>query len=321
MRETGDKRIYPIGNFLIAGISASAARAAANPYSVVKIIAEVGAPGGKTGFLGGFYWLIRSQGWSSLGKGLAPAVARAFPHVGIQFGVFSTITSNRNFPDYKRRLPISIPSALAYVPVYIAGGVAASVATLVTHPLDVVKVRMVAVPVYNSRPYTGIVDGLTKIMEQEGVARGLYRGLLPSLIGAFAFGGAMFTFWDIGDRIPTRTAKGAKPFVPFEWFLVPCGALIAASAVTHPLDVIRRKVMAQSPFLPKNGYVDLRFTNLLECVLNIYKYQGVSGFLFGIFANASKVIPQLAVFWAVSKSLQYGLTGGKKAKAELSSNV
>jgi len=316
MRETGDKRIYPIGNFLIAGISASAARAAANPYSVVKIIAEVGAPGGKTGFLGGFYWLIRSQGWGALGKGLAPAVVRAFPHVGIQFSVFNVITSNKNFPDLKRRLPVSVSTAFPYVPIYMAGGIAGAVATLVTHPLDVVKVRMVAVP-FKSQPYHGIVDGLTKILEQEGVARGLYRGLLPSLIGAFAFSGTMFTLWDIGDRVPTRTAPGAKPFVPYiEWFVVPCAAVIGASVATHPLDVIRRKVMAQSPFLPKNGYVDVRFTNLFECVLNVYKYTGIPGFLFGVFANAAKVIPQLAVFWATSKTLQYALTGGNKEKVK-----
>lgn len=314
MRETGHKRIHPIGNFLIAGISASAARAAANPYSVVKIIAEVGAPGGKTGFVGGFYWLLRSQGLRALGKGLSPAVVRAFPHYGIQFAVFNSIMSR--IPQGKRRLPLSFWAATSYVPIYLAGGIAASVATLVTHPLDVVKVRMVAMPL-KSQPYHGIVHGLETILEQEGIARGLYRGLLPSLVGAFAFGGAMFTFWDMGDHIPSRTAPHGKPFIPFEWFIVPCVALMGAAVVSHPLDVIRRKVMAQSAFLPKNGYVDVRFNNVLECAMNTWKYNGLPGFLHGVVANVSKVIPQLMVFWALTKGLQYGLTGGKKAKAEL----
>jgi len=322
MRETGHKRIHPIGNFLVAGISASAARAVVNPYSVVKIIAEVGAPGAKTGVAGGFYWLIRSQGWGALSKGLGPAVARAFPHIGIQFAVFDSITSRLPekilVPDSKRRLPVSVGAALPYVPIYLAGGVAGSVATLITHPLDVVKVRMVVVPL-KSQAYNGIVHGLEKILEQEGV-RGLYRGLIPSVIGGFVFGGMMFTLWDIMDHVPTRTAKNAKPIMPFEWFVAPCIAVIGASVVTHPLDVIRRKVMAQSPFLPKNGYVDIRFTNLLECVVNIYKFSGVSGYLYGVFANVTKVVPQLAVFWAVTKGLQYGMTGGAKktqAKAGL----
>jgi len=321
MRETGDKRLNSISNFLITGFSASAARAAVNPYSVVKIIAEVGAPGSKTGLTGGFYWLVRSQGWSVLGKGLAPAIVRAFPHYGIQFAVFNAITSNPNFPEMKKRyLPISVDATMPYVPIYFAGGVAGSLATLVTHPLDVVKVRMVAVPLKN-QAYKGIADGLTKIMAQEGVFNGLYRGILPSLVGAFVFSGAMFTFWDIGDHLPQRTAPGGKPFVPFEWFLVPCGALIAASVASHPFDLIRRKVMAQSAFLPKNGGVDVRFTNLIQCVSNIYKYWGVSGFLFGVVANVTKVVPQLAVFWVTSKSLQYVLAGGSKSKSASMANV
>lgn len=183
MRETGHKRLHPIGNFLVAGISASAARAVVHPYSVIKIVGEVGAPGGKTGLLGGAYWLIRSQGWRALGKGLTPSVIRAFPHVGIQFTVFDAI--KKYLPDSKRRLPISIGKASSYVPIYFAGGIAASVATLITHPLDVVKVRLIAVP-FKSQQYHGWVDGLEKILAQEGVARGLYRGLLPSLVGKFA---------------------------------------------------------------------------------------------------------------------------------------
>jgi len=314
MRETSDKRLNPVTNFLINGISASAARAAAQPYSVLKIVGEVGAPGSKTGFLGGYYWLIRSQGWSSLGKGFVPAVVRAFPHYGIQFSVYNAITSNKLFPNSKRRPPSSISAASAYLPIYIAGGIAGSVATLVTHPLDVVKVRMVAVPLYKGVPYKGLVEGLTKILEQEG-ARGLYRGLIPSLIGAYAFGGAMFMFWDIGDHLPQRIAPGGKPFAPGEWFLIPCAMLIGASVATHPLDVIRRKVMAQSEFLPKGGYVDVRFTNLLECVLNTWKFFGMGGFFFGVFANAAKVVPQLGVFWLASASMKYALVGENKKVA------
>lgn len=77
---------------------------------------------------------------------------------------------------------------------HMAAGVAGGVtATLVLHPLDLLKVRyaandgtVAARPVYN-----GLRQAITMIHREEGI-RGLYRGVAPNCVGAGASWGFYF---------------------------------------------------------------------------------------------------------------------------------
>lgn len=46
---------------------------------------------------------------------------------------------------------------------------------------------------------------------------------------------------------------------------------------------------AQSYVLPRDGGVDIRFRNLLQLVLGIYRTHGIYGFYHGLLANSLKV--------------------------------
>lgn len=67
---------------------------------------------------------------------------------------------------------------------HILGAVGGAVATLVTHPLDVVKTRWVVQPGGSAAFYNSTLDAAAKIA-QEGIFSGVYRGLGVSVIGAF----------------------------------------------------------------------------------------------------------------------------------------
>ncbi len=58
MREVGDKRLNPVVNFATVGTAAAAARLAANPFSVMKIWAEAGIPGGRNGSMQTVGWVM-----------------------------------------------------------------------------------------------------------------------------------------------------------------------------------------------------------------------------------------------------------------------
>jgi len=297
MRETSHPRLNVFQSFVVAGTAGSLSRSFVNGFSVLKICAEVGVPGHKMGALHGFVWAYRLEGLAAYAKGLMPAVVRSFPHIGIQFTVFDQL-AKQFVPVVPRKDAPTLESS-AYI--YLCGGYAGSVATLFTHPLDVVKVRLVVQGMGMPNVYNGVADCFAKILKSDGIF-GLYRGIIPSVVGAFVFSGEMFMLYDWAQRVPwiRRNAE----FVPFEWFLWSCVAVATASAVSHPLDVIRRKMMAYDPSLPRNGRVDVNARGVLQTVIEIYRINGVPGYLQGYFANMFKVVPQVAVFYLTYKSCQ-----------------
>lgn len=67
----------------------------------------------------------------------------------------------------------------------IIGGISGAIGQMVIYPMEVVKVRLAVTP---HGTYRGITDVLRRVFVDEGV-RGLYRGLVPSLIGIFPYAG------------------------------------------------------------------------------------------------------------------------------------
>uniref|UniRef100_A0A5S6R665 Mitochondrial carrier protein n=1 Tax=Trichuris muris TaxID=70415 RepID=A0A5S6R665_TRIMR len=244
MRETGKSQLGPTANFLLAGTTAALGRAFAHPLSILKIQSESGMPGGRMGIVTGAYWVLRLDGARGFLKALPVSIARIFPQVGMQYAIFH---------QYAQTVKaVEKPNLDRMVGTFIAGGIAHSIATLCTHPLDVVKTRMIVQPASDSRKfYRDWLDTVKRTFEREGIP-GMYRGLVPSLIGSFIFSGSMFTAWDYMDCLPWRRRQ-APPFFYGEEFVLAVVAVCAASIASQPADVIRHKVMASSPALPKMG--------------------------------------------------------------------
>lgn len=124
----------------------------------------------------------------------------------------------------------------------VAGTAAGTFATLILHPLDVVKIRFAVHDGIHSTPkYTGILNALKTIYKVEGF-RGLYRGVTPNLCGAGASWGLYFFFYN-----------SIKNFIQGGNVNVPIGAgyhLLAASQagfttllITNPLWVTKTRLV------------------------------------------------------------------------------
>ncbi|KFD50735.1 hypothetical protein M514_08391, partial [Trichuris suis] len=294
MRETGKSQLGPVANFLLAGTAAAVGRLLAHPFSVLKIQSQSGMPGGRMGTVMGAYWVLRLDGVRGLFKALPVSVARIFPQVGLQYAVFH---------EYSKTVkPVEKPNLNRSIKTFVAGGIAHNIATLFTHPLDVVKTRMIVHPAGDLRKCSqSWTETLSKILSHEGV-RGMYRGLVPSLIGSFIFSGTMFTAWDFMDCLPWRRRQ-ARPFLYGEAYALSVVAVSAAAVASHPIDVIRHKVMASSPALPKMGYTDVKTAATFEAVVRTYHINGCRGFFHGSMANVCKSVPQVAVFWIMYNKL------------------
>jgi len=300
MRDVKDKRLSATTNYFLTGVAASASRLFVNPISATKIFMEVGAPGSKMGLTRAYYWMVKLHGFkASLGRGAGIAAVRLAPHYAIQFSVYDRIAQNWVSK------PKGVCTVESLIATWIAGACGGVAATLVTHPLDVIKTRLVVQPSGPGQWYSGAGDAFGKILKNEGVYRGIYRGLGISIVGSACFAGDMFLFWELYDNLPWRR-RGAPPYLMGKWevYWGPAWAVTAAALVNHPLDVIRRKFMAQSYVLPREGKVDVHFRNVWQCVVQMYKLGGVFSFFNGSAANAIKMAPQLAMFTIVLSASQ-----------------
>lgn len=131
-----------------------------------------------------FLFCRRNYGVKTFFRGALIGSARAFPHYGIVF--VSSDRINRQFVRKPTKDGMFTVESLFWT--YMGGAVGGSLATLITHPMDLVKTRLVVQGAPRQPlPYSGIVDAYIKIMKHEGIYRGLYRGLAASVIGIFCF--------------------------------------------------------------------------------------------------------------------------------------
>uniref|UniRef100_A0A915I007 ADP/ATP translocase n=1 Tax=Romanomermis culicivorax TaxID=13658 RepID=A0A915I007_ROMCU len=144
----------------------------------------------------------------------------------------------------------------------------------------------------------------------------LKRHLLwRKVVGAYIYCGVMFSGWDLVNRLPWR--RNDVSLFYFDSLLFPAGVLATATAFSLPFDVLRRKMMAYDPSLPKNGNCDVVASTLRDAVVNTYKDAGFPGFLRGFCASVIKSAPQAVVFYFAFKVTQQGVVatiGREKTK-------
>jgi hypothetical protein len=148
------------------------------------------------------------------------------------------------------------------------GAISSVVGTISTHPLDVVRARLVAqapspaelgvTTVAQAPYYRGITHALSRIAEEEGV-RGLCKGLSPALL-------AVVPFAVLYSGVYVEVLKRLDGHVPYPlglWKVVMAGtaAGTVAGVATHPLEVVRRQMELQhTGFQQAEGVVTVQTT-------------------------------------------------------------
>lgn len=228
--------------------------------------------------------MIKDEGVISLWYGHSTTLIRVAPYAGLQFAVHdhmemvftnylnenntidngssssssgsNTINNNNINTDGSssgRKLPTEFKFA--------AGAIGGVVATLVTYPLDVLRVRLALTP------------GATwRSTIQQG---GLMRGLIPTLVGIIPYSG---TAWAVKQSLHEyyEEYSGHKASLR-EAVLLNGLAGLAGQFVTYPLDVLRRRMQMA------NGE-----RGVLSVFLELVKKEGTKGLWKGFTVNIFK---------------------------------
>ncbi|KYK61183.1 hypothetical protein DCS_02324 [Drechmeria coniospora] len=204
-----------------------------------------------------FVHIVRNDGVRALYCGISASLLRQITYSTVRFGIYEELKARYTARIGRDRNP-SFPAlvALAMGSGFI-GGIAGNFA-------DVLNVRMqhdAALPPAERRNYKNAVDGLVRMVREEG-PKSCFRGWLPNSSRAAVMTAGQLATYDIFKRIlmdytPMRdnlTTHFTASFL----------AGLAAATATSPIDVIKTRVMSSTQ---QHG--------ILRIVGDIYKTDGI----------------------------------------------
>ena len=178
---------------------------------------------------------------------------------------------------------------LSYGQYYLAGAGAGIANSFVAGPVEHVRIRLQTQPSGAARLYTGPLDCIQKLVSQEGIFRGLYRGQMPTILREGQGFGLWFLTYEYLMHRTINEGKMARNDIP-AWQLALYGA--AAGYVlwlgSYPLDVIKSRL--QSDFGGSDGKTK-RYTGTIDCVRKTWIEGGMRAFWKGIVPTMLRAAP------------------------------
>lgn len=187
---------------------------------------------------------------------------------------------------FKTTLPTRGDRSMANMHSFMSGTLAGVVSQLLIYPMEPIKTRMT---VAAKGQYSGLVDCGRQIF-QEGGARALYHGCLPTLAGCIPYAGVQRMSYDWLQQTYISTSKEHSPS-PIAGLV--CG-LISSSlgmSVSYPLVVIRTRLQMQGK-VPE-------YTGVYDCAQKIIAREGAKGLFKGMIPNLVKGAPAAAINFAL----------------------
>ncbi|KAL4268080.1 mitochondrial carrier family protein [Pleurotus pulmonarius] len=154
---------------------------------------------------------------------------------------------------------------------FIAGGFGGVSAVLVGHPFDLTKTRLqTAAP----GAYTGAVDVVKQILARDGV-RGMYRGMVPPLLGVTPIFALSFWAYDASKKLILSATPNRSSDVLSTGELAAAGFLSAVPTTLVTAPVERAKVLLQ---IQGQGGSGRQYTGVLDVMKHLYKEGGSAAY-------------------------------------------
>lgn len=277
-----DTRLTSSQSFLCAGFAGFFSKTVTSPLEVVKIKSQVGTFHCKDGFLKTFIVIYRNEGLRGFWKGNMASCLRLFPYTAVHLTAYKKIV----------HLHMDELGFISQWRAIFAGGVAGVAAALLTYPLEVAETRLV---IQNCRQptYLGVAHTLSKIYRNEGLPA-LYRGFSLTVLGAVPFSVGCYAVYMNLDKL---WQEPSFRFTPLQNFISGCIAAGVAQTLSYPFETVKRKMQAQSSRLPHFGGVDVHFTGMMDCFMQVVRNKGVLSLWNGLTANTIKIVPYFGLLF------------------------
>ncbi|KAI0068305.1 hypothetical protein BV25DRAFT_1867311 [Artomyces pyxidatus] len=193
---------------------------------------------------------------------------------------------------------------------FVSGGFGGIAAVLVGHPFDLTKTRLQTAP---PGTYTGGLDVVRKTLARDG-ATGLYRGVVPPLLGVTPIFALSFWAYDASKSLifaltPNRTSSSLSTSE-----LAAAGFLSAVptTAVTAPVE--RAKVLLQ---VQGQGGTEQKYKGVFDVLKHLYREGGIRSIFRGTVATLARDGPGSAAYFAAYEVTKKALTPAGASPADL----
>jgi solute carrier family 25 carnitine/acylcarnitine transporter 20/29 len=209
--------------------------------------------------------------------------------VSIQFGVNEAC--KRFLKRWRKEHGKQNPNQLSLLQLASCGGIAGLANSVVSIPVEHIRIKMQVEGTKLIKKYTGSWDCLKKIYLEHGI-HGIYKGGLPTLpreaISYFFY----FMIYEGLMQWSEKFHEGDRANIPL-WKVMTFGALAGLGEWVpgYPFDVIKSKFQADDAHNPK-------YTSIKSCAVDIYRTSGIRGFYSGLVPCLLRAPPANAATFA-----------------------
>ncbi|KAI0411571.1 mitochondrial carrier domain-containing protein [Xylaria grammica] len=212
--------------------------------------------------------------------------------VSIQFGAFGY--AKRYFETANAARSLGAAKDLSYGQYYAAGAFAGVANSVISGPIEHVRIRLQTQPHGAGRLYTGPLDCVRKLSAQAGGLRGVYRGEAVTIIREAQAYGMWFLAFEWMMNADAARNGIARSEVPA--YKVALYGGLAGEALwlgSYPFDVIKSKMQTDG-FGP-----NMRYKSMRDCFAQTWRAEGMRGFWKGIGPTLLRAMPVSAGTFAV----------------------
>jgi len=255
--------------FIAGGASAAISHGVTTPIDVVKTKMQSDSALANLSPPGAALKIIEDEGPSALSTGLGPTVIGYGIEGAVKFGVYESL----------KPIFLSLFSGGPNSEAFLASAVCAGgLASIILCPMEETRIRLVTDPTFGK----GLLDGLPKLLKEEGVMSPFQRGILPMLSKQVPYTMGKQVSFDLFAAMLYTMLVGVS-FVPQKEIAleVEVGAAFLASIVaclaSHPGDVLLTATYKDSDDSSGDGFG--------ATIKKVYEGGGVGAFLRGLNAR------------------------------------
>lgn len=225
---------------------------------------------------------IRLLNGQKFWTGLTPSLLRAVPGAAFYFASIDYLRNTSILSHSESGGPNQLLHSL------LIGVLSRSMADVATHPLNLVKTR------YESENfnYKSILNALKSIFRQEG-ARGLFKGLVPTLIRDISYSGTYYPLYTKTKALVRDSGHFSKDQESAYFAICALISSTLTCALTQPPDMVRS-------YMQLSSKVD---KNFLNSVKEIYTINGFKGFFAGFLPRSARKILMSVFSWTLYEKL------------------
>lgn len=238
--------------------------------------------------------IYRNEGALAFYKGTLTPLIGIGACVSVQFGGFHFARRFFEEQNVARHGAAAAGAPLSYAQYYASGAFAGVANSVISGPIEHVRIRLQTQPHGAGKLYNGPLDCVRKLVSGGGLFRGLYRGEAVTILReAQAYGVWFLAFeWMMNtDAKRNNVAREAIPAYKIAFYGGLAGeALWLAS---YPMDVVKSKMQT-------DGFgKEMRYKTMRDCFAQTWKAEGMGGFWRGLGPTLLRAMPVSAGTFAV----------------------